>query len=378
MVEQQPEPEIRTRSGYPVSESIRAFLICLGESGVSATARCFHYSADIICSGALQAWQKFCLEYAIDNIGTISPKIFLFLQESFKEVDAIQARLAQEQLYRDPDFQKKIGEIIFILRSCPKKTKQHFPKVHQSCHAPGWLASVRTASNHEAASKVFRPGQDAQEMLDAANEILKGVREGATGTVLFWIRWLFEEDSLIKKELSQGLSVVERGGALWPEKARHSVGFFLAAVAAETVKDLESRNLLNMRQELGAMLRMYIVPDKKLTSKRRLDLLCLVFQLLTEAPRWKTPAAPTLIKDTIGLQRAIIGTDHFFREVLAYDGPVGDVAKEAKRGGRKPTSTTLIGRPGSKADNARQKTSALDERLKYFDSIIMNYHGGTR
>jgi hypothetical protein len=53
-------------------------------------------------------------------------------------------------------------------------------------------------------------------------------------------------------------------------------------------------------------------------------------------PRWKVPAAPTLIKDPVAMSRAIREVPKFFREVLAYDPPKHSVikafkAKEAKK-----------------------------------------------
>lgn len=72
-------------------------------------------------------------------------------------------------------------------------------------------------------------------------------------------------------------------------------------------------------------------PNKLLSQKRRMDLLCLAIQVVCEVPRWKVPAAAALVKDPVQLERAVSHAESFFREVLAFDPPQGDISKEAKK-----------------------------------------------
>jgi hypothetical protein len=359
--EDEPTNLARTRSGYEVGEVVRAFQVTLGETGPLAAGRCIHYSADIICSGALQVWMRYCMEYAIDHIGCGAPRIFFFLKKRFDELMNLSKVLETEALYSNYEFQMKIGEIVLILKDCVRRTKVALPKIHFSCFNDQWLAESRSTNTMFASTqKIFRQESDAQCMASAANEIVKAIEEGATEKALFWMRWLLDTDAALKKANSgHGLSTLSRGAAGWPDKQRTSAGFFLANLAMETYKDLAARGKIRMNEEFISIFELYRTPYKGvLTGRRRLDILCLLFQLLCEVPRWKVPAAPQLVKDPVVLKKGIAHVENFFREVLAFEMISVDILKEAKK---------------AKAKTVKKKSEAteqLEKRLAAMDNFM--------
>jgi hypothetical protein len=72
------------------------------------------------------------------------------------------------------------------------------------------------------------------------------------------------------------------------------------------------------------------------------------------------------------LNRAISHAESFFREVLHYDPPVGDIQKEAKKGGSKAPTTT-------KQLSAKQlKQMSVEEHLQAYDAMIDGWMNGSR
>jgi hypothetical protein len=117
-----------------------------------------------------------------------------------------------------------------------------------------------------------------------------------------------------------------------------------------------------MNEEFLAIFDLYRFPYKNiLTSRRRLDLLCLMFQLLCEVPRWKIPAAAALVKDPVVLRKGIAHVENFFREVLAYEMPTIDVIKEAKKVKAKITK--------ERTDKDKKKDK-IEEQLAIYDKAI--------
>ena len=358
-------PKIRTRSGYEVEEVIRAFQVNLGETGPISSGRCIHYSADIICSGALEIWMRYCMEYAVDHIGAASPRIFLYLKKRFDEIETLANKYDSETLYANYEFQAKIGEIVLILKDSIRRTKVALPKIHFSCFNDAWLSEARsTRTNFQPVQRVFNQQKDSQSMAIAANEIAKAVEDGGTEAALFWMRWLLDTDAGLKKTKGQGLSTLQRGPAGWPDKMRTSVGFFLANLAAEIYKDLAARGKIRMNEEFIAIVDLYRFPNKRiLTTRRRLDLLCLMFQLLCEVPRWRVPAAPVLVKDPIVMRKGLVHLENFFREVLAYKMPMIDIMKEAKK----------VKQQMKKKNTINTKQSVLENRLAAYDAAVNDF-----
>jgi hypothetical protein len=71
----------------------------------------------------------------------------------------------------------------------------------------------------------------------------------------------------------------------------------------------------------------------------------------------------------VALERAISHAESFFREVLAYDPPVGDIVKEAKKGATKPTAV-------KKQLNGQQlKQLSTDEHLAAYNAAVDGFLG---
>ena len=138
------EKEIRTRSGYKPAECLKAFTTALNESGLVATGRALHFSADLVCSGGYDVWVRALWEYTVEHIGIGSPRIFVYLKKRIGELDAMVSRLDEETLFKDDEFQTRVTEIIFVLRECPRRSRLAWPKVGPETHREGWLRAVAT------------------------------------------------------------------------------------------------------------------------------------------------------------------------------------------------------------------------------------------
>ena len=77
--------------------------------------------------------------------------------------------------------------------------------------------------------------------------------------------------------------------------------------------------MVRMHEEFQALLDLYRAPDA--SQKRKTDTMSVMIQILTDVPKWKVPAAPTLVSDPKVLERAVSQAEAFFREVLALPLP---------------------------------------------------------
>ncbi len=315
-----PEPELQTRSGYKPSECLKAFLTALGESGLVNTGKALHFATDLVCSGGYEAWIKCVWHYAVEHIGIGSPRIFVYLKKRIGEMDGLVSRVDEETLWKDPEFQTRVAELIFVLRECPVRTRTPWPKVGPETHRDGWLRAVTThATEPELVRRVFKPSNDLYPLHSVACELFKACSENATERALFWIKWVIEEDSRLRKENSgAGLSTLDRGPAHLPSKQRTDAGYFLCQLFVEAYKEYAAKGLLRMAEEFQVLSDLYRGADKRVSARDRRDILGMMAQILCEVPRWKVPAAPTLIKDPAALSRAIQQSPNFFKEVLAY------------------------------------------------------------
>jgi len=312
------EPEIRTRVGYKPAECLKAFTAALSDSGVIATGRAIHFSADLVCSGGYDVWIRSLWEFVIEHIGIASPRIFVYMKKRVGELDALVSRLDDEALHKDEEFQTRICEMIFVIRECPRRTRIPWPKVGDETHREGWLRAVKTdATETEVVRRVYKPSSDLSALYTVSCELVKTASDGATEKTLFWIRWLLDEDSRLRKEFKSGLSTLDRGPATVRGKNRSDAGFYLMTLFAEIYKEYASKQMIRMNEEFQVLLDLYKGSEPRLSGKGRRDILALMAQILCEVPRWKVPAAPTLIQDPISLSRAITQSGSFFREVLA-------------------------------------------------------------
>ena len=91
----EPPPEIRTRAGYLARDALRAFLLALSDKSSVSAGQAIHHSADLVTSGALEAWMKQCWDYAFDHIGLASPRIFVYLKKRMADIDKIVTKFPQ-------------------------------------------------------------------------------------------------------------------------------------------------------------------------------------------------------------------------------------------------------------------------------------------
>lgn len=314
------EPEIRTRSGYKPSDCLKAFETALGESGITNTGKALHFSADLVCSGAYDVWIHAIWNFTIEHVGIGSPRVFVYLKKRIAELDALVSRLDEETMWKDDEFQTRVTELILVLRECPQRSRLPWPKVGPETHRDGWLKSATTqATETEVIRRVYKPSNDTYPMHAAACEILKALSISATEKALFWVKWLVDEDSHLRKEnQGSGLTTLDRGPPHMKGKAKTDVGYFLAQLFVEAYKEFAGRQLIRMNEEYQVLNELYRGADLRISAKGRRDLLGLMVQILCEVPKWKVPAAPTLIKDPMALSRTIQQSTTFFREVLAH------------------------------------------------------------
>ena len=155
---------------------------------------------------------------------------------------------------------------------------------------------------------------------------------------------------------------MERGPPHLNSKQRKNPAFFLCAVAAEVYKEYAAKGLVRLHEEFQTLLDLYRSADKLFGAARRQDALILMIQIITEVPRWKVPAAPSLVKDPIVLGRAIGQAELFYKEILALPLPLKPL----------PSRVTAIGK---KKVVITTKEDVLAHHLAHLDDAIMSFYG---
>ncbi len=356
------EGEIKSRTGYFLKDLARSFQQALGETGPMASGKLLHFTADIVTSGGLQLWQKLCWDYAYDHIGVASPRIFHFLFRKFRELNEASAKLPFEGFCKKIEIQQQLAEIALILQLCPRKSKPKMPSVPQDTHENDqWLKSVLRTTDKMAVRRVWARSNDLDPMLHAGNEMVYAITEGATERALFWVKWLLEEDAILKKKFGSGLSTMERGPAQLAPKQKTSVGFYIIAILAEVYKEFAEKGMVRMHEEFQALLDIFRSTDFRITQRKKLDTIALMIQILTDVPKWRVPAAPSLVQDHHSLQRAVAQSDTFFKEVLALPLP------------RKMLPATVSGLKQKKVKELT-KEEKLQKQLEMMDEAVMNFY----
>jgi hypothetical protein len=313
------EDQILSRSGYKPNESLKALEVALSESGSTALGKAFHFSADLICSGGYLIWTRIIWDFAIQHIGLGSPRVFTYLQKRIAELDELVNKYPDEQLYNSLEFQNRIGEILMVIKQAPRQAKLAWPKVGIETHRDGWLRNVSVATETNVVRRVWNADGDSALLRVAGSEISKCVVDGTTDRMLFWIRWLLEEEAILKKEFKQAtLSSIDRGLSGGKGKSGQEVGQFIVALFQEIYNEFASRQMIRMNEEYLSLIRLYKGFDIKLTPSQKKQIIAVMGQILCEVPRWKVPAAPPLSKDPLLVSRAVAQTGKFFREVLAH------------------------------------------------------------
>ena len=341
----------RTRCGYIPSELIKSFEKVLAESGTVATGKALHYTTDIVCSGAFSILIPVIWNHAIIHIGLASPRIVVYLRKRLSEIDAMIKRLPDETLYATEEFQIRVGELILVLRDAPTRSVVPWPKVGPETHNEGWLKAAASATESAVVRKVWKGDGDTHTLRIAGSELSKAIIDGSTEKSLFWIKWLFEEEGRVKKEVKgASLTTIDRGG-----KKNSGTGGFILTLFAEIYKELASKELVRMHEEFQALVDIWRTQDSAMGGAKK-HILVLLTQILCEVPRWKVPAAPALIKDPVAMSRAIKEVPKFFREVLAYD----------------PIRTSILKGFRVKAEKAKKPETV--SQLDAFDRALEAYY----
>jgi hypothetical protein len=355
------QQEYISRKGYLLKDLARSFLQALNEQGTTATGKILHYTADIVCSGGISLWQRLCWDYAFDHVGVASPRIFLYLQKRFKEMNEWNAKLPFEVFCGRPEIQRQLSETVLVLQGCSKKARIKMPTIPSDTHDNDiWLRSNLRATDRVAVRRVWSHSHDLPQLLHGANEMVQACMDGATERALFWAKWMMEEDSLMRKRYGAGLTTMERGPAMLGAKQRTAPGFYICAVLAEVYKEFAAKGLIRMHEEFQGLLDLYRATDSRITPRRKTDCLILMISILTDVPRWRVPAAPTLVQDQVVLSRAVGQSEIFFREILAL--PLPPKPLPAKVGN---LSTK------KKADSKKLNT---ENQLDAMDALIFDFY----
>lgn len=359
------EKEIRTRSGYKPSECLKAFETAMNESGLVATGRALHFSADLVCSGGYDVWIHSIWQFAIEHIGIGSPRIFVYLKKRIGEIDGLVSRIDEDTLFKDSEFQTRISEIIFVLRECPRRSRTPWPKVGPETHRDGWLKAVSTnATETEVVRRVFKSGSDLYPLHSSSCELLKAISDGATEKALFWVKWILDEDARLRKEnKGSGLSTLDRGPATLRGKNKSEACYYLQQLFAEAYKDYAARQMIRMNEEFQAIIDLFRGADPRISAKGRKDLLALMVQILCEVPRWKVAAAPALIKDPITLSRTISQSGNFFQEVL--------VEPRVSLGGK--GKSIFKGKENGKLRDKIKKAATMEDQMEAYEAAMNAY-----
>jgi hypothetical protein len=322
---QQEEEKPRTRCGYEPNESVRAFEGSLGQAGALSTGRALHFAADIVTSGGMDSFARAIWDFAFSHIGIASPRIFVYLKKRFEEIYELLKRVPDEQAYKSEEFQIRIGEIVLVVRDAPTKTMVAWPKVGAETHLDGWLRAVAAAPQTAVLNKVWKAEGDSPVLRTGGAELCKAITDGSLERALFWVKWFFEAEVKMKKEV-KGASLTTYDRAPPGSKQKAGVGFFIMALYSEMYKELATKQLIRMHEEFACILDIWRTDSKQIQGGTRKQILTILTQILCEVPRWKVPAAPPLIKDPVAMSQAIRQVPKFFREVTSYDPPGGITA----------------------------------------------------
>jgi hypothetical protein len=374
IIGEQEDKRPRTRCGYLVPEAYSCYETALGETGAVASGKALHFAADIVCSGGLDIWIRGAYSYAIQHISLANPRIFVYLKQRISELDRKVALLPQETFYSNPDAQSTIAETVLVLQLCPKRSKIVWPKIDPNTKRPGWLRGVAGAPETRATRIVWTSDGDTTPLYLVSNEICKAIADGASERVLFWIRWVLEEDARIRKETKgHGLSTKERGPATIGtrsvgSKQRSDAGHFVAAVLGEIYKELAGKNLIRMHEEFGELMRLWRSGEHRMPGRFQRDCLALMALIVTEVPRWKVPGAPTLVEDPVRLARAVGQSASFFNEVLA-----NKALSEVRQLKPKMTKAVRGKKAGAQQTEKEKKDMTIEEHFDAYDAVMEAY-----
>lgn len=353
---------IVSRTGYPLKDLARTFVVSLGDAGPIASGKLLHFTADMIASGGLMLWQRLIMDYAYDHVSVASPRIFMYLTRKFGRLTELASTLPFERLCQSQEMMDLAAEVVLIVQGCPRKAKVKYPTVPPETHEnEDWLRSVLRTTDKAVVRRVWKRGYDLEPMLHAGNEMVYAITEGATERALFWIKWLVEEDQHYKKQYKQGLTTAERApDHVRAPQQRTAMGYYLIMILAETYKEFREKGMMRMDEEFQGLLDVYRSTDSVTnTQKRRMDTMAIMVQLLTDVPKWKVPASPPLTTDAARIQRTVAQAAAFFQEVMRHPLPP------------KMLPAKVVGMKQRKAKEPT-KEEQLQRQLEMMDQMVMS------
>jgi hypothetical protein len=290
-----------------------------------------------------------------------SLRIFVFLIDKTTALEKFMTALDMEALYKDPEFQQKVSEVILVVQTLPRQYKITWPKVSEETHAPGWIHTATLARESEAVGKVWNSQNDQPVMRLVANQILQACEESNIEKALFWLKWLIDEDKKIRNQGSgYTLTTSRRTGTGTVKGDKAEIGYYIAAVMAEAYKDLARRGLIRMHEEFQSLLDLWKGKIPRLTSRQKQECLALMILVISEVPRWKVPAAQPLIKDPIVMSRAIQQSVRFFQEVVQRPPVQSVVPKDITGTYKKPLK-------------ASDKPTTVEDQMRLMDEMVMAF-----
>lgn len=103
-----------------------------------------------------------------------------------------------------------------------------------------------------------------------------------------------------------------------------------------------------------------------MATKLRRDCLGLMTLICCEVPRWKVPAAPSLVADPVRLSRAVAQCGSFFNEVLAHSiAPENQLKQSMMRAARQKKSKATT--------EKEQKEMTMEEKFSEYDAAMEAY-----
>jgi hypothetical protein len=354
-------PVVRTRFGYDARDCVKNLQDVLPQAGPTATGKALHYSADLVCSGGYEIWIRLIWSSVFQNVHLTSLRIFVYLLEKTRILDDTIKSLDMEALYKNPEFQYKIAEVVLVVQTLPRKGKLIWPKVPEETHAPTWFQTVPQARESEAVLKVWNLQNDQPIMRIVGNHILQACEEVNIDKALFWLKWLLDEDKRIRNQgAGYTLTTSKRSGSGSVKTDKAEIGYFIAAILAEAYKDLARRNLVRMHEEFQCLLDLWKGKQSRTTSRQKQECLALMIQIISEVPRWKIPAAQPLIKDPILMSRAVQQSVRFFQEVVQKPSVVSVVPKDIVGVYKKPPM-------------ASDKLTTIEDQMRLMDEMVMAF-----
>jgi len=358
------KPIVKTRFGYDAKDCVRSLQDVLSQTGPSATGKALHYSADLICSGGFEIWIRLIWSYVFQHVHLTSLRVFVYLQQRTKDLEDAVKTLEIEEVYKNPEFQHRVSELVLVVQTLPRQSKITWPKVPEETHDKVWLQAVPKARDSEAVNKVWMPQQDEPILRFVGNQILMACQEVNIEKALFWLKWLMDEDKRVRK--SQGgqgsLTTSRRSGTGSAKVDKTEVGYFIVAVLAEAYKDLARRGLVRMHEEFQELLNLWRGKQTRLSSKQKQECMAFMILVITEVPRWKVPAAQPLIKDPTVMSRAVQQSVRFFQEVLVKPRVNSIMPKDLA--GTKTKKKIIIS--NAKTDSSEDKMRLMDEMVMAF------------